>query len=332
MVEAYSHQMSSAGFWPDRAEESVFYAYAYRSRTGSATIPWPRLMRSTATSSTSSCWPMTRFAPPRTPTRVLPEFLQTTYEGAAELGRWIGGRSRTTQRSARDRDEATAMTTGLAALPDDVLDRIACASVVEAMGQLHSHRAHILSLVSPAPRRLFGPVATIAYLPYRDDLPQTQAWVRRPVPSGDRRIAGGYGAGALQRRLPRCLPRRRDEAFSPPAHRGRGRVGGWEAARLRAARRVLRLRPGVGAKPRAGAEIRSCPSPPTSPWRSAASALVPGDYVYADASGAVVIPRGSLHRVIDEPCASRRRTRSRSRKSPPSNPRGHRTNEDHRAR
>jgi hypothetical protein len=165
MVEAYSHQMSSAGFWPDRAEESVFYAYAYRSRTGSATIPWPRLMRSTATSSTSSCWPMTRFAPPRTPTRVLPEFLQTTYEGAAELGRWIGGRSRTTRRSARDRDEATAMTTGLAALPDDVLDRIACASVVEAMGQLHSHRAHILSLVSPAPRRLFGPVATIAYLP-----------------------------------------------------------------------------------------------------------------------------------------------------------------------
>ena len=28
--------------------------------------------------------------------------------------------------------------------------------------------------------------------------------------------------------------------------------------------------------------------------------VVPGDYVYADASGAVVIPRGSLHRVIDE--------------------------------
>ncbi|MGZ4307325.1 MAG: hypothetical protein ACXVSL_20945 [Solirubrobacteraceae bacterium] len=28
--------------------------------------------------------------------------------------------------------------------------------------------------------------------------------------------------------------------------------------------------------------------------------VIPGDYVYADASGAVVIPRASLERVIDE--------------------------------
>ena len=28
--------------------------------------------------------------------------------------------------------------------------------------------------------------------------------------------------------------------------------------------------------------------------------MIPGDYVYADASGAVVIPRASLQRVIDE--------------------------------
>jgi regulator of RNase E activity RraA len=59
-------------------------------------------------------------------------------------------------------------------VPDDVLDRVSCASLVDAMGRLHSHRAHILSLVSPAARRLFGPVATIAYLPYRDDLPETE--------------------------------------------------------------------------------------------------------------------------------------------------------------
>jgi hypothetical protein len=59
-------------------------------------------------------------------------------------------------------------------VPDDVLDRVACASLVDAMGRLHRHRAHILSLVSPAPRRLFGPVATIAYLPYRDDVRETE--------------------------------------------------------------------------------------------------------------------------------------------------------------
>jgi hypothetical protein len=59
-------------------------------------------------------------------------------------------------------------------VPDDTLDRVACASLVDAMGRLHSYRAHILSLVSPAPRRLSGPVATIAYLPYRHDLPETE--------------------------------------------------------------------------------------------------------------------------------------------------------------
>ena len=60
------------------------------------------------------------------------------------------------------------------AVSADVLAGVGCASLVDAMGRIHSHRAHILSLVSPAPRRLFGPVATIAYLPYREDLPQTE--------------------------------------------------------------------------------------------------------------------------------------------------------------
>ena len=31
--------------------------------------------------------------------------------------------------------------------------------------------------------------------------------------------------------------------------------------------------------------------------------VIPGDYVYADASGAVIIPRASLQRVIDEALA-----------------------------
>ena len=49
----------------------------------------------------------------------------------------------------------TAEPGGVTDLPDDVLDRVACASLVDAMGRVHSHRAHILSFVSPAPRRLF---------------------------------------------------------------------------------------------------------------------------------------------------------------------------------
>ncbi len=49
-----------------------------------------------------------------------------------------------------------------------------CAAPVDAMGRIHSHRAHVLALTSPDPARpLFGPASTIAYLAYRDDLPQT---------------------------------------------------------------------------------------------------------------------------------------------------------------
>ena len=41
-----------------------------------------------------------------------------------------------------------------------------CADLVDAMGRLHRHRCHILDLVSPTPGRiLFGPAVTISYFP-----------------------------------------------------------------------------------------------------------------------------------------------------------------------
>ena len=41
-----------------------------------------------------------------------------------------------------------------------------CADLVDAMGRLHRHRCHVLDLVSPTPERiLFGPAVTISYFP-----------------------------------------------------------------------------------------------------------------------------------------------------------------------
>src|SRR3954449_5494047 len=41
-----------------------------------------------------------------------------------------------------------------------------CADLVDAMGRMHRHRCHILDLVSPTPGRiLFGPAVTISYFP-----------------------------------------------------------------------------------------------------------------------------------------------------------------------
>jgi 4-hydroxy-4-methyl-2-oxoglutarate aldolase len=41
-----------------------------------------------------------------------------------------------------------------------------CADLVDALGRMHRHRCHILDLVSPTPERiLFGPAVTISYFP-----------------------------------------------------------------------------------------------------------------------------------------------------------------------
>jgi 4-hydroxy-4-methyl-2-oxoglutarate aldolase len=41
-----------------------------------------------------------------------------------------------------------------------------CADLVDAMGRMHRHRCHMLDLVSPTPERiLFGPAVTISYFP-----------------------------------------------------------------------------------------------------------------------------------------------------------------------
>jgi regulator of RNase E activity RraA len=46
------------------------------------------------------------------------------------------------------------------------IEGIKCADIVDAMGRLHRHRCHILDLVSPTPGRvLFGPAVTISYFP-----------------------------------------------------------------------------------------------------------------------------------------------------------------------
>ncbi|MFD1276176.1 hypothetical protein ACFQ51_44340 [Streptomyces kaempferi] len=49
--------------------------------------------------------------------------------------------------------------------------RLGCANLVDAVGRVHGHRAHIPSMMSPDPSRtLFGRAATMAFMPFREDL------------------------------------------------------------------------------------------------------------------------------------------------------------------
>ncbi|MGP3976196.1 DUF5996 family protein [Streptomyces sp. 8N114] len=87
MVEGYSRELSSCGFWPG-GEEGAFYAYAYPEPDGFRDHP---VLPADAFYSEQNGQFLLPYEAVRTaddPDRVLTEFLQTTYEAAAEHGGW----------------------------------------------------------------------------------------------------------------------------------------------------------------------------------------------------------------------------------------------------
>jgi len=89
-VEAYSHEVSSAGFWPggSGADDAAFYSYAY---------PEPEGFRTAAVRPSGALYdgklglfmlPYTAVSSAPDPDATLLEFLQSTYEAAANLAGW----------------------------------------------------------------------------------------------------------------------------------------------------------------------------------------------------------------------------------------------------
>jgi hypothetical protein len=89
--EAYSHEVSSAGFWPGGGgpiDYAAFYSYAYPAPEGFAAAP---VRPAEAFFSKELGEFILRYDAVRTaadPDRTLMAFLQSSYEAAAELGRW----------------------------------------------------------------------------------------------------------------------------------------------------------------------------------------------------------------------------------------------------
>ena len=92
MVEAYSHELASAGFWPGAGlGEAAFYAYAYPSPPGFSRCrvqPEAAFFHDTLGEFILP-YEAVRTAPD--PARALLSFLQTTYEAAATLADWDRG-------------------------------------------------------------------------------------------------------------------------------------------------------------------------------------------------------------------------------------------------
>jgi hypothetical protein len=88
MVEGYSRELSSCGFWPGGGKEGAFYSYAYPEPKGFSAH---RVEPDAAYFSEQHGEFLLPYEAVRTaddPDHAVARFLQTTYEAAAELGGW----------------------------------------------------------------------------------------------------------------------------------------------------------------------------------------------------------------------------------------------------
>jgi hypothetical protein len=88
MLEAYSHEVSSCGYWPGGGPEGVFYSYAY---------PTPPALAAASVRPAEARWsddlgefllPYQTVRLSACPNATLLEFLQSTYDAAADTAEW----------------------------------------------------------------------------------------------------------------------------------------------------------------------------------------------------------------------------------------------------
>ena len=176
-----------------------------------------------------------------------------------------------------------------------------CADLVDAMGRLHRHRCHILDLVSPTPGRvLFGPAVTISYFPACSagldpehynlanlfyeavgDAPHGKVLVLASNGYDDVSMGGGTKLMRLQQRgLAGVLTDGRLRDFDE--------LAGYDFAAYCAGE----------ATHWGGGEVT--PFQANVPVVLRGVGVLPGMHVFADSSGAVVIPPGDLEQVLAE--------------------------------
>jgi hypothetical protein len=88
MVEGYSRELTSCGFWPGGGEEGAFYSYAYPEPEGFGGYPIQPDAAFYSDEYQQFLLPYEAVRKSQNPDQILSEFLQTTYEAAAELGAW----------------------------------------------------------------------------------------------------------------------------------------------------------------------------------------------------------------------------------------------------
>lgn len=182
-----------------------------------------------------------------------------------------------------------------------MLDRITCSAMVDAMAERHAHPAHVLDLVSPSPGRvLFGRAVTIRYLPVRKD-------VQHPVRNNFASLfyqaieaggtdavlvlsSGGHPTSALGggRKLSRLRHNGLAGVLADGRLRDFGALAGYPFATYCRGQTV-----------RQGGNL-VMPIEADVPVEVSGVAVLPGDWIYADDTGAVVVPAADILGVLED--------------------------------
>ena len=189
----------------------------------------------------------------------------------------------------------------LIAAGNPLLARVTCASIVDAVGRQHAHRSHIVDLVTPSPgRALFGPAATIAFLPLRRDIfdPVRNDFARLFYEAlGDSGLgkvlvisSNGHPDVSLggARKLSRVENNHLEGVLCDGRLRDFAGLAGYDFATYC-----------TGEAVQAGGND-VMPYEANVPVVVGGVAVFPGDYVYADSSGAVVIPSAHVEATLQE--------------------------------
>ena len=174
------------------------------------------------------------------------------------------------------------------------------ADVIDAMTQMFAHRAHIIALDSPNPERvLFGPAATIGFMPVRKDLMDPQRHSLGPL--FYRAIGDDDPAGKVL-------------VMASNGHPDTSLGGGTKLSRVRNHKMAGLLCDGRirdyeelrtydfavycnGETVRAGGnEIQ--PYVADVPVTVGGVTVIPGDYVFASGSAAVIIPAPHAQEIL----------------------------------
>jgi regulator of RNase E activity RraA len=184
---------------------------------------------------------------------------------------------------------------------EDLVAKVRTADLVDAMGRLHRHRAHLLDLVSPTPGRvLFGRAVTISFFPTCDAMldPDEYNFARLFY-----RAIGDDGAGKVLVLASNGHP---DISLGGGTKLSRAHnhqlAGVLTDGRLRDFDQLATYDCAVycsGEATQWGGAVVTPHQANVPVVLSGGVGVVPGSYVFADSSGAVVIPAQQIGEVLE---------------------------------